>query len=300
MVLNELHAAKLATDAYITPFPEQYRDGYVKLAAVDSYILHECEQVRFHQEDTAEAFTGLLGNVGFVALRGTEDLADAKVDGKFHKVPFRVKQDLSAGRTFEFSVKGPPAGKVRVHRGVLRYVSYLMTSIMDAIDVWPEETQTIIVTGHSLGGGMSQLVAAILKLHGYDVYLCNFCAMRAGNSHFAEYLNNVLEPIDPNTGTPEAFRMLRFVNSTDVVPHMPPLFVGYRHARGLRYRTKAGVWRKHMPMIDQLVGLVHSAIKSVGRDLVENHFMEPFLKSLEKRVEERAQTGQRNFMEIAA
>lgn len=72
---------------------------------------------------------------------------------------------------------------------------------------------TIIVTGHSYGAAVAQLVAMeIVKELGYPVTVYNFGQPRIGNRDYAMLVNMVIG------------QHWRFVHDRDIVPHLPPPF----------------------------------------------------------------------------
>lgn len=79
----------------------------------------------------------------------------------------------------------------------------------------------IIVTGHSYGAAVSQLIAMeiIKQFPNVNVEVYNFGQPRIGNTEYAFLVNQVLKV------------NWRFVHDKDIVPHVPPgTFVDYMHS----------------------------------------------------------------------
>ena len=81
----------------------------------------------------------------------------------------------------------------------------------------------VTVTGHSLGAATSQLAAVYLDHtleHGIKYYL-GFAPPRLGNQKFADYVDEKLKG-----------RFYYAINGDDLVPRVPPCFLGYQHPSG--------------------------------------------------------------------
>jgi len=68
----------------------------------------------------------------------------------------------------------------------------------------------IVVTGHSYGAAVAQLISLELLLHHINNAVYNFGQPRIGDANFANFVNK----IQPN--------LWRFTHNKDVVPHLPP------------------------------------------------------------------------------
>ena len=77
----------------------------------------------------------------------------------------------------------------------------------------------IVVTGHSYGAAVSQLIAMEVIKEWSDVEIFNFGQPRIGNTAYASLVNQLLQV------------NWRFVHDRDIVPHLPPgTFVDYFHS----------------------------------------------------------------------
>jgi len=77
----------------------------------------------------------------------------------------------------------------------------------------------VIVTGHSYGAAVSQLIAMEIIKIGINPVVLNFGQPRVGNSIYAMLVNQLIE------------ENWRFVHNKDIVPHVPPgVFVDYFHS----------------------------------------------------------------------
>ena len=119
-------------------------------------------------------------------------------------------------------------------------------------NVNPEDR--FFVTGHSLGGAMGQLAAYYIDRDlPVDVTaLYTFGAPRVLDRDMAKKLNQQ-----------KPFPEYRFVNASDIVPRVPPYFLGFRHAAKEIYISKngkvyrqPGVFRKFKDVWMTQIGMV--------------------------------------------
>lgn len=149
--------------------------------------------------------TDAAGNVTKVFfITGTEDLKDVGIDVKIKPVPFNEDDE-----------------KILVHRGFRDYADAALSEgilefLVAYIDRHPEEK--IYITGHSLGGAISMMIAARLVDAGANlsnVKIVTFGAPAVGNKSFAE---NYQDKIN----------LTRIVMESDLIDVSLNLF-GYEH-----------------------------------------------------------------------
>lgn len=133
----------------------------------------------------------------------------------------------------------------------------------------------IWLTGHSLGGALASLLAAMLLADDFEVAaLYTYGAPRVGDTRFEKIFNEKFQA---------AYRV---VNQDDVVPHLPPEFLGFSHNgsrilfdrdgrrsseknRWVEFQEKMGAWLSHIPQ---------SGIQIKGPHLLKSE--EGYLKKL--------------------
>lgn len=86
---------------------------------------------------------------------------------------------------------------------------------------------TIVVTGHSLGGGIASIAASSLAALGNKVTVYTYGEPRNGNDDFTTYIQSLIP-------TSSYFRV---THANDGVPQIPPKVLGYRH-HGTEYWEK--------------------------------------------------------------
>jgi pimeloyl-ACP methyl ester carboxylesterase len=129
------------------------------------------------------------GTTTWIAIEGSDELADWR-------------------RNFEFVLTSTDE-----HLGFGAYARELMTQ-MWAAGVQLDRNQTIVLTGHSLGGAVASIIAAQLQEQLPLLELVTFGSPRPGGKRFAERLT-----------VPHH----RYVHADDVVPHLPSPLLGFRH-----------------------------------------------------------------------
>ncbi|KAI8058755.1 lipase [Thamnidium elegans] len=124
---------------------------------------------------------------------------------------------------FDFANYTPVKG-AKVHKGFLasynEVVNTFFPVLKAALDANP--TYKVEVSGHSLGGAQALLAGMDLyqrekRLTPKNLSIYTVGCPRVGNPAFAYYVDS--------TGIPFS----RSVNNRDVVPHVPPQFIGYLH-----------------------------------------------------------------------
>jgi len=110
----------------------------------------------------------------------------------------------------------------KVHRGFKRCHDGVSASVVSAVTALHTEypNYQIMVTGHSLGGALANLMSNTLATHGFKVLHYSFGSPRVGNKEFAEYTKSL------HNGNYYPQRITHF---KDVVPHQPFESFGYMH-----------------------------------------------------------------------
>jgi triacylglycerol lipase len=193
-------------------FAQISRISYLQPEAVAAYIPRLGLRLEnFADRDGAQAY--IFGNDTdiVVACRGTEpnDWND-------------VKADVNA-----LTVLADTVG--RVHRGFKREVDDLWPVLENLIAV---DKRTLWFTGHSLGGAMATIAAGrcfLSHIPAVPKGVYTFGAPRVGTKR---YINSV--EVD----------LTRWVNNNDIVPRVPPTWLGYRHTGTRIYINTYGNVRK--------------------------------------------------------
>ncbi|KAL7167137.1 hypothetical protein ACSBR2_037751 [Camellia fascicularis] len=148
------------------------------------------------------------------------------------------------------------------------HVPSLAESVVEEIrrlmDLYKGETLSITVTGHSLGAALALLVADELSTCAPEesvppVAVFSFGGPRVGNRGFANHINT------------NNVKVLRIVNSQDVITRVPGMFVSEGIDEALRNSSAAAV-------LDVLDNNMPWAYSHVGTELRVDTKMSPYLK----------------------
>lgn len=212
-------------------------------------------ETRFYDRDGAQAYCFGNDHDAIIVCRGTEP-------SEWND----IKADLDAATDLAETVG-------RVHRGFKREVD----------DLWPRLEQALVsndrtlwFTGHSLGGAMTSICAGRCKLshiRSTPEAVFTYGAPRVGNKRYVNYVH---------------IPIYRWVNNNDIVPRVPPRFMGYRHAgheiylnRFGKVSSQGGMFRIHDRWWGFLRNLTHWRI-----DHFADHLMGEYIGAIEKLVKE--------------
>lgn len=211
---------------------------------------------RFFDKEETQAFMIANDEMILTAFRGTE--------------PTNLKDWMTDA---DIELKPGPGGNV--HDGFQRALNHVWQGILESIEVFQTEAQSLWFTGHSLGGALATLAVAMLRQEDRPVHgLYTFGQPRVGDREFAKNFN-----IDFKS---QAFR---FVNNNDVVTRIPPRLMEYSHVGTFLYMDTKGKLHKDIhywnKFLDRLQGRVDDFLVP-GIDGMKDHFMDRYEKNLEK------------------
>lgn len=108
----------------------------------------------------------------------------------------------------------------RAHQGFWRSWKEARTGVMAALMTAAQSYPTfkVVVVGHSLGGAIADFAAAEIRNTGVTADLYTYGAPRISGASLSNYITN------QNRGG-----NFRVTHTNDVVPRLPPLFLGFEH-----------------------------------------------------------------------
>jgi triacylglycerol lipase len=219
-------------------------------------------EIRFYDNDGAQAYIFGNDDDAVVVCRGTEP--HDKND---------LRADLSLGLVAAETVG-------RVHRGFKREVDDLWPRLEQAL---VNNTRPVWFVGHSLGGAMAAICAGRCKIshiRSNPRALFTFGSPRIGNRRYVNYVNL------------EAYR---WVNNNDIVPRLPPAWLGYCHKGQEVYLNAYGkirrmsVWQR---IKDRWRGLVHG-LRTGEFDPITDHRINRYIDYIHRAVEEEGAVARR-------
>lgn len=148
-----------------------------------------------------QAYLALSDQMTVLAFRGTQDRRDWAVNLDSSLVPLHQA-----------------VGSVHVHRGFLEAFQKVEADIRADLDGAIPKDKGLYITGHSLGGALAQIASAAFER---DILAAcyTFGSPRVGQRRF-----------DAEVKCPH----YRLVNARDVVPSVPPPWLGFSHGGDVR------------------------------------------------------------------
>lgn len=211
----------------------------------------------FDREETQAFVTGKEDLV-IVAFRGTqpEKLQDWVTDADF---------DLIDG----------PFGKV--HEGFYKALRLVWRELVQTIENFQDNGQSLWFTGHSLGAALATLAVATLRADDKPVHgLYTFGQPRTGDRNFAANFNQDCKP-----------RCFRFVHNNDIVTRVPLRAMTYSHVGTFLYFKADGSLTDDLHWWYQFLDRVDGRIEDLGKpgtDGIKDHSMDKYLKWLQKNI----------------
>ncbi len=212
-------------------------------------------------ENDTQGFVAANDKTILIAFRGTENIKDWMTNIKIE---------------FDEAVMG------EVHHGFYSATNHAWNhNIKPALENFRTNQQPIWLTGHSLGGALALMTAAMLQfeqsddLNPHAVY--TFGQPRIGNRAFARECN-------------QAFgnRAYRFVNNNDIVPHVPPVGwkLDYWHTEKSYYIDAKGKFYSDIPFFKQLFKGAEGVVRDIdnpGPDALNDHKMDRYISWVRER-----------------
>jgi triacylglycerol lipase len=150
-------------------------------------------------------------------------------------------------------------------------------------ELWPmlethvrENQRPMWFAGHSLGGAMANVCAVRCKLSpipSNPSALFTYGAPRVGNRKYASFLK---------------VNHYRWVNNNDIVPRIPPRWLGYRHMGQEIYLNRHGkisTLRRWLRVHDRFRGLL-SSLRVWKLDYFSDHSMNEYISHIQKYYED--------------
>lgn len=132
--------------------------------------------------------------------------------------PRNLDQDFLFTLT-PLTVPGTSCSSCQVHQGFQTIYNSMANDISSAVSnaLSSFPGSSLLVTGHSLGGGLAALAASSLAAQGHKLTVYTYGEPRNGNPAFTSYINSQV---------PNYYRTTHY---NDGVPQIPPPLLGFEH-----------------------------------------------------------------------
>ena len=163
-----------------------------------------------------QGYIGVLSAEKFiyVVLRGSSSKMNWLADFEISLVPYTSYPECDCS----------------VHNGFYKTALNIKNKTVETVKllnkIYPQ--YSVLVTGHSYGAAISQLLAMEIEKEGVKTVVYNYGQPRVGNAKYAAYVNTVLR---------EYWRATHY---QDIVPHVPPIDFGYLHSCREVFEDAAG------------------------------------------------------------
>lgn len=174
----------------------------------EGFVVHS---TLYHAKSDLQGYTGVMPSTKtiYVVFRGSSSLLNWLDDFKFLKTEYLTY----------------PSCQCLVHKGFYGASNGLKSQVFESVTFLQKKYgyKDIVVTGHSLGAAIAQLIMMELSLSlplSGGLYSYNFGQPRIGDAKYAGFVNTIIDED----------HLLRFTHNKDMVPHVPPVEMGYLHS----------------------------------------------------------------------
>lgn len=191
-------------------------ENYKSMQLAGPATSFQVTNVLYDEETDLQGYIGLLKETKtiYVVFRGSSSRLNWRADFEI------IRRDYA---TY-------PECDCSVHTGFYKATKNLKDATIYAVSNLKRETgyNKVVVTGHSLGAAVAQLIGMELFAVDIDNEVYNYGQPRIGNNKYAEFVNEIIKS------------MYRFTHDRDMVPHIPPRDVGYLHSCREIFEDKTG------------------------------------------------------------
>jgi hypothetical protein len=149
--------------------------------------------------------TDIQGYIGYLpssktiytVIRGSSSVLNWLDDLEVRKIPYITYEECNCN----------------VHRGFYNSALSVSNKTIEVIKKLQKRYPyySIIMTGHSLGAAIAQLLGMELEKEGIKVEIYNFGQPRIGDDNYGDFVNTIIKN-----------KLWRFTHYQDMVPHIPP------------------------------------------------------------------------------
>jgi len=192
---------------------ETYMD--MKLGgAADGFIV---KNILYDKITDLQGYIGILPSTQtiYVTFRGSSSLLNWIDNLKIKKIPYDSYPECNCS----------------VHKGFYSTTINLKSETIKNVNLLKTKYNynNVIITGHSLGAAISQLMMMELRLNNIYSTVYNYGQPRIGDINYANFVSSINKQ-----------NLNRFTHYKDVVPHIPPNEMDYHHSCNEIYENENG------------------------------------------------------------
>jgi triacylglycerol lipase len=148
-------------------------------------------------------------NFIWIALRGTISSREWVQDFTSQQEAFLDSKSATQVK-LQFLTTTTDGLSPSVHKGFVDAYTNFRKDLLDTLEkIDTDKSKTIIVTGHSLGAGISTIIGTDITDNGYKAVVYNFASPRVGDNVFCDLIKSL------------KLTIFRIVNTADIVPTLP-------------------------------------------------------------------------------
>jgi len=170
--------------------------------------------ILYDAKSDMQGYMGVLKDTIYVVFRGSSSIRNWIDDMEVFKTGY------------------PYCDKCEVHKGFYKTSEALKIDVINEIKKMfstnTNKMNNIIITGHSYGAAIATLISLELYNKGIQNKVYNFGQPRIGNKEFSKFSNSIMK------------EYYRFTHNRDMVPHVPPMNMGYYHSCGEIFEKSNG------------------------------------------------------------
>jgi hypothetical protein len=204
---SAINAWWLAESSFLGYFDQASAEKKAKLAGFPRFAFFKSPK---HSAFDTEGYVSANNSLIVVSFRGTEPTRGDFVTNLMYR-----------------KIKAPDCDG-HVHRGFVLALNSVWHDVKTALEQFRRESveegkdePEVWFTGHSLGGALAALAAV---RYGRDCGVYSVGTPRIGDAAFCESFDKKVSK-----------RSFVHINNTDVITHLPPLFMGYRDLNAVRF-----------------------------------------------------------------
>jgi hypothetical protein len=153
-----------------------------------------------------QGYTGITRDrTIYVVFRGSSSKLNWKDDFEIRKIKYTTYPECDC----------------EVHHGFYEATTNIKEQVIQSVKNLKNKyiNANIVVTGHSLGAAIAQLIGMELYAVNITNSIYNFGQPRVGDEKYANFVNTIITD-----------NIVRFTHNKDMVPHLPPEELGYLHS----------------------------------------------------------------------